>query len=249
MKKHDFGDDLGAKYCWAGMILLNCGAICFLSNFESVAGTFGALTHNTGNYDELEGSRNVTVNLGCPLNNLFYRQCIIPLQMAIILIVRMNTAAVGFRLRPRPDLSSLILQAVGGFVFLCGTTCICFVCGCCKCCNRPGGKVPEQREACVDCTVKYADESKWGMCNRFCPWMPCADPQKKDDAPASWQHNPVTEEENKSSLFGGLPKVYSWGVLVDCLIAAGRNPAFKPSGSETGIAMTAQKAPLAGSKV
>jgi hypothetical protein len=79
---------------------------------------------------------------------------------------------------------TIILIAVGGFVFIVGVTLIFFCCGCCKCINLPG------------------DDSNWGMCNRLCPCCPCAKkPQKEEDTP-SWMANPVTEEENSKSLFG-----------------------------------------------
>lgn len=83
--------------------------------------------------------------------------------------------------------STVILISIAIILFVLGTTCCLFVCGCCKCCNNPG------------------DESKYGMCNRFCPWMPCSDPpEKKEEAP-SWMSNPQSEEENRSSLFGRNP--------------------------------------------
>ena len=40
------------------------------------------------------------------------------------------------------------------------------------------------------------------MCNRFCPWCPCADKQVKESDAPSWMTNPTTEEENSKSLFG-----------------------------------------------
>lgn len=129
-------------------------------------GTFGKLLNNEGSYVDMLGSDNVTAKLGCNDQSLFYRQCVIPQQL------------------------TYILMSVGGFLFITGTTCICFYCGCCKCCNLPG------------------DNSKWGCCNRFCPWMPCSDPPVKEEKEPEWRHNPVTEEQHKSSLFG-------------------RNPAFK----------------------
>ena len=53
---------------------------------------------------------------------------------------------------------SIILIAVGSIVVVGGTTLLLLCCGCCRCLNEAG------------------DESKWGMCNRFCPWCHlCAD--------------------------------------------------------------------------
>lgn len=68
-----------------------------------------------------------------------------------------------------------------------GTTCCTFLLGCCKCCNNK------------------EDDSRWGMCNRFCPWMPCSDPPEKERDVPSWMNAPVSDEENKSSLFGRNP--------------------------------------------
>jgi hypothetical protein len=50
------GPALGAKFCWVG--------------------TFGGLLQNTGSYSELLGSRNVSADLGCDTQNLYYRQCV-----------------------------------------------------------------------------------------------------------------------------------------------------------------------------
>jgi hypothetical protein len=50
------GPALGAKYCWEG--------------------TFGNLLRNSGKFPEMLNSRNVTVDLSCDQQNLFYRQCV-----------------------------------------------------------------------------------------------------------------------------------------------------------------------------
>ena len=55
-KKSLLGPSLGAKYCWVG--------------------TFGGLLQNSGSYDSILNSENVTVNLGCDTQQLFYRQCV-----------------------------------------------------------------------------------------------------------------------------------------------------------------------------
>lgn len=146
-KKRLFGPTDGVKYCWAG--------------------TFGALLKNSGNYSNLFESPFVQANVGCDTQNLFYRQCIIPAQMAIILI------------------------SIGCVVFVAGTTCMLFYCGCCKCLNQKG------------------DDSRWGMCNRFCPWMPCSEPPKKDDKSPEWSTNPVTDDQQSKSLFGRAPTLGS----------------------------------------
>ena len=46
------------------------------------------------------------------------------------------------------------------------------------------------------------DESKWGMCNRFCPWAPCADPPVKVPEMDKSLLNPMTLEQQGKSLFG-----------------------------------------------
>jgi hypothetical protein len=111
--------------------------------------------------------------------------------------------------------STIILMVVAILLCVCGTTCCLFLCGCCKCLNNAG------------------DESKYGLCNRFCPWMPCSDPpEKKEEAP-SWMANPQSEEENRSSLFGRNPMLSaqvrasgraggSGGPQVLAVVAAGR---------------------------
>jgi hypothetical protein len=124
------------------------------------AGTFGKLLYTSGTYDTLLGSTNVTVNLGCATKNIYYRQCIIPAEMAII------------------------LMSIASLLCVSGCVCTCFYCGCCKCLNLPG------------------DTDNCGMCTRFCPWMPCAKKKAKLSDTPQWMENPVTEEENKSSLFG-----------------------------------------------
>lgn len=82
---------------------------------------------------------------------------------------------------------TIILMSIAILLCLCSTTCVCFYCGCCKCCNNKG------------------DESRWGMCNRFCPWAPCADPPEKENEVASHLVNPLSDEDNASSLFGKNP--------------------------------------------
>ena len=79
---------------------------------------------------------------------------------------------------------AIILICVFSVLFVCCTTCVCFVCGFCTCLNAKD------------------DDSKWGMCNRFCPWMPCADPPHKEPEIAQSLINPLTEKDQKSSLFG-----------------------------------------------
>ena len=46
------------------------------------------------------------------------------------------------------------------------------------------------------------DESKCGMCNRFCPWAPCADPPVKVPEMDKSLLNPMTLEQQGKSLFG-----------------------------------------------
>lgn len=82
---------------------------------------------------------------------------------------------------------SIILVVIGSILFLIFFTCGMFWCGCCKCFNRKG------------------DKSPWGMCNRFCPWMPCSDDVIPEVEEPKHLINPVTEEDNKSSLFGRNP--------------------------------------------
>lgn len=60
------GPSAGSHFCWAG--------------------TFGQLLYANGNYPSLLNSNNVTAKLGCDSQNLFYRQCVIPTQLAIILM-------------------------------------------------------------------------------------------------------------------------------------------------------------------
>ena len=86
-----------------------------------------------------------------------------------------------------PAQLAIILISVGTVLALCVATCCCFYCGLCKCLNNA------------------KDDSKFGLCNRFCPWMPCSEPPDPDAAQPDWMHNPGTEEENKSSLFGRNP--------------------------------------------
>jgi len=86
---------------------------------------------------------------------------------------------------------STILISIGSIVFLCCCTCSCFYCGCCKCYNNPG------------------DLSNWGLCNRFCPTAPCADPPEKVEVLAESILNPKSEEEQLSSLFGKNKKLNS----------------------------------------
>jgi len=79
-----------------------------------------------------------------------------------------------------------------------GITCICYCCGCCKCCNEKG------------------DDSKWGCCNRFCPWCTlCADKHLREK-------EVVVEHAEERSLTGKSSKLAG---------AANGKP-------ETGIAMT-----------
>lgn len=119
----------GAKYCWSG--------------------TFGKLTNNNGNFSDHLGSASVLVKLDCDQTNLFYRQCVLPAQM------------------------SIILMSIAAIVFVVSATMLCFCCGCCKCCNEKG------------------DESRWGMCNRFCPWCTiCADKHLRPKEAAA-----IVEEE------------------------------------------------------
>lgn len=139
-KKARFGAADGSKYCWTG--------------------TFGKLIEPIGHFDSKLGEANITAYLDCSDQDLYYRQCIINAQLAII------------------------LMTIGSIVFLCGCTCCCFYCGCCKCLNNKG------------------DDSRWGMCNRFCPSAPCADPPEKEEALPENIYNPNTEEENLVSLFG-----------------------------------------------
>jgi hypothetical protein len=84
---------------------------------------------------------------------------------------------------------SVVLIVIGTIVWYCCFTCACFYCGCCKCCNNKD------------------DLSAWGMCNRFCPTAPCADPPDKEEVLPEHLVNPKSEEENKSSLFGANKKL------------------------------------------
>lgn len=79
---------------------------------------------------------------------------------------------------------SIILLTIGTIVGTCGVSCGLFLGGCCRCCNNRG------------------DDSRWGMCNRFCPWMPCADPPRTEKVIESSIINPITDEDHLSSLFG-----------------------------------------------
>jgi hypothetical protein len=139
----------GERFCWSG--------------------TFGKLTNDVGNFGDTDilGSVNVTAQLACSKKNLFYRQCVIPAEMAIVLI------------------------AIASVLCVCSTTCVCFYCGCCKCCNLPG------------------DDANCGMCNRWCPWMPCATKAKKEEEQPEWMSNPATEEQHMASLTGKNNKLNS----------------------------------------
>jgi hypothetical protein len=188
------------------------------------------LTNNKLSGGSIFESVNVTADLDCDTASLFYRQCIresvgssLPLcywpraidRCAPFILANFRRCCCCRRRPPRavPVQMTIILIAVGSVVFVGGITLILFCCGCCKCCNRPG------------------DESKWGMCNRFCPWCPFATrPEKESDTP-SWMANPVTEEENTKSLFGKNKSLSS------APPPGGGEGAG--SGSSTGIAMTA----------
>ena len=61
---------------------------------------------------------------------------------------------------------------------------MCFCCGWCKFANNKD------------------DDSKWGMFNRFCPWMPCAEPPPKQPEMDKSLLNPMTIEQQGKSLFG-----------------------------------------------
>jgi hypothetical protein len=98
----------GNKYCWEG--------------------TFGALKNTNIKGVDLLGDANVTAFLECAQDNIYYRQCFIAAQTAII------------------------LMALGSIAFVGGLTLILLCCGFCKCLNEEG------------------DTSKYGLCNRFCPW-------------------------------------------------------------------------------
>lgn len=98
----------GNKYCWEG--------------------TFGALKNTNVKAMTMLGENNVTAFLECAQDNIYYRQCFIAAQTAII------------------------LMAIGSIAFVGGLTLFLLCCGFCKCCNEPG------------------DTSKYGLCNRFCPW-------------------------------------------------------------------------------
>lgn len=135
--------------------LLRCRSASLAS-----AGTFGKITNTEGFFESILDERNITISVDCGTRQIFYRQCVIPAEMAII------------------------LMSVAAILCVAGTTCTCFYCGCCKCCNNKG------------------DPSPWGMCNRFCPNAPCADPPEKEDAIPEHLHNPASEEEHASSLFG-----------------------------------------------
>ena len=74
--------------------------------------------------------------------------------------------------------------AVGVILVVCIVTCCCFYCACCTCFNNKG------------------DISKFGMCNRWCPWMPCSDPPPKVEEAPAWHYTPETVDENRKSLFG-----------------------------------------------
>lgn len=80
--------------------------------------------------------------------------------------------------------TTTILLSVGVIILVLGCTCTCFSCGCCKCCNNIG------------------DDSKYGMCNRFCPWMPCSDPPFKEPEMDKALLNPMSEKDANRSLFG-----------------------------------------------
>jgi hypothetical protein len=131
------------------------------------AGTFGRLLQNSGGPYTMLGSSNVTVSLACGDKQLFYRQCVLDSQTATILI------------------------CVGGIVVLLLTTCACFSCGCCRCCNNAG------------------DDSKYGLCNRFCPWMPCSDPPFKEPEMDKALVNPLNEKDAGRSLFGARAGVHA----------------------------------------
>lgn len=163
----------GAKYCWSG--------------------TFGKLTNNAGNYSDLLGSPSVLVKLDCDSTNLFYRQCVIPAQMAII------------------------LMTIAAIIFVSAVTALFFCCGCCKCLNEPG------------------DDSKYGMCNRFCPYCTiCADKHLRK------KHAAVVVDGERS-LTGKSDKLNSDYAKNKALAAKGED-----GDEEEGVGLTGRKKPTGG---
>lgn len=80
-----------------------------------------------------------------------------------------------------PSEMAIILMAVGSIVFVGGTSLLLLCCGCCKCCNEKG------------------DDSKYGMCNRFCPWCHlCADKHLRE-AETKVEHESERSLTGKSS--------------------------------------------------
>jgi len=79
-------------------------------------GTFGAIKRSHGRYDGILNDNNITVSLDCDLQYIFYNQCFMNAQTAIIIITFAMLGLVG-----------------GVLLFL-------LCCGCLKCCNEKGGK-------------------------------------------------------------------------------------------------------------
>lgn len=74
------------------------------------------------------------------------------------------------------------------------------------------------------------------MCNRFCPFMPCADPPEKEDVIHGSLVNPLSEEENKSSLFGRNKEL-------NTVVKPKSLAAIKKPGAPASPGMTAREAP------
>jgi hypothetical protein len=89
-----YGASAGQSYCWSG--------------------TFGRMLNKQLTEGSVFNTVGVNASLDCSDTNLFYRQCVIPTQMAVILI------------------------SVAAVVFVLALVCCGFYCGCCKCLNNKG---------------------------------------------------------------------------------------------------------------
>ena len=172
----------GAKYCWTG--------------------TFGSMLNAQGGPFDILGSANVSARLSCEPNNLFYRQCYSACcwlqqsaQRAGAPRLTLSLSHTHMHMHNPPILPlptvpvqlAIILISIGAVVLVGGCTCMCFCCGCCRCLNNKD------------------DPSKWGLCNRYCPWMPCSDPPVRGPELSAELLNPLTQEAHKKSLFGAWP--------------------------------------------
>lgn len=176
------------------------------------SGTFGSMLYGNARNESIPKFTDYAVssNLICPTNKVFYNNCTIDAQSAIIMMV------------------------FGALIFIIGVSVTLLCCGCCMCCNRKG------------------DTSKYGCCNRFCPWCKiCADAHLTGGEVVVVSK---TGQEDASSLTGRnvkLDKAYKSAkdINADTSMTSTTNPSLTSgssltapaSGSSTGNPLVAAK--------